>query len=246
MKPIAGFLLFAIGLIFTMASTASAQWDDGYWLLKFEDTTGAALQPLNVGIDPGDGSGFGFLTLPDDDGDGVIHLPPVPNNGGLVLGVDVHNQNPCCDDIWDLAGNTMSGGTGAQIHQPLLIIAEGVAGQAFGIGPFFPYPQIPLPIRTLEPGEQLTATDGQLADWPGLRLATGPEPADLADFLRSFDTWPNFSGEVIVTSLLLSGTFVPEPSSFALCLLVTVGGLAMPRRRLKIATPRCHTREETS
>ena len=231
MKPIARLLLLAIVSLFWTFSTASAQFSDGWWFLKFEDTTGAALQPLNVGIDPGDGSGFSFFTLPDDNGDGVIHLPPVPNNGGLVLGVDVHNQNPCCDDIWDLAGSTMSGGTGAQIHQPLLIIAEDIEGEALGMGPFYPYPQIPLPIRTLEPGERLTATDGRLADWPGLRLAVGPEPADLADFLRSVDTWPSFSGEVIVTSLLLTGTFVPEPASWLLLL-----GAAMAiagRRRIE-------------
>ena len=219
MKSIARIFLLAIVSFSWTFSTASAQTSDGWWFLKFEDTTGAALQPLNIGIDLGDGSGFSFLTLPDDDGDGMIHLPPVPNNGGLVLDVNVHNQNPCCDDIWDLVGSTMSGGTGAQIHHPLLIIAEDFAGQAFGMGPFIPYPQVPFPpIIALAPGERLTATDGQLAEWPGLRLATGPEPADLADFLRTFDTWPNFSGEVIVTSLLLTGTFVPEPASWLLLL----------------------------
>jgi hypothetical protein len=185
------------------------------------------LQPLNVGIDAREGRGFGFVTVADDDGDGVIELPPVPNGGGLALGVDVDNQNPCCDDIWDLAGSTMSGSTGAQIHHPLLIIADDIEGEALGMGPFFPYPQIPLPIRTLERGERLTATDGQLAEWPGLRLAVGPEPADLADFLRSVDTWPNFSGEVIVTSLLLTGTFVPEPASW---LLLLGGAMAIAGR----------------
>jgi hypothetical protein len=226
MKPIAGFLLLATASFFWTISTASAQFNDGWWFLNFEDTTGAALQPLSVGIDARDGRGFGFVTLPDDDGDGVIHLPPVPNGGGLVLGVNVPNQNPCCDDIWDLAGSTMSGRAGAQIYRPLLIVAEDVEGRAFGIGPFFPYPRVPLglsPIRTLVPGERLTATDGQLAEWPDLRLATGPDPADLADFLQSFDTWSNFSGDVIVTSLLLTGTFVPEPGSMALAALGLIG-----------------------
>jgi hypothetical protein len=240
MKPIAGLLFLAIASFLWTASIASAQTSDGWWFLEFKDTTGAALQPLNIGIDPGDGSGFGFLTLPDDDGDGVIHLPPVPNNGGLVLGVDVdagvvqtqtHGGVHGCD-IWHFTGTSMSGGTGAQIHQPLLIIAEDVEGQAFGMGPFFPYPQIPLPIRTLEPGERLTATDGQLADWPGLRLATGPDPADLDDFLRSFDTWPNFTGDVIVTSLLLTGTFIPEPASWLL-LLSGAMGIAGCRRKIR-------------
>jgi hypothetical protein len=232
MKPIARLLLLAIASFFWTASTASAQTSDGWWFLKFEDTTGAALQPLNIGIDPGDGSGFSFSTLPDDDGDGVIQLPPLPNGGGLAMGVDVDGEVGC--DIWIITGGDATGGTGAQIHHPLLIIvAEDVEGRAFGIGPFFPYPQIPLPIRTLEPGERLTATDGQLADWPGLRLATGPEPADLADFLRSFDTWPNFTGDVIVTSLLLTGTFVPEPASWLLLLggaMAIAGCRRMTRR----------------
>lgn len=225
MKPIARLLLLAIASFFWTASTASAQTSDGWWFLKFEDTTGAALQPLNIGIDPGDGSGFSFSTLPDDDGDGVIQLPPLPNGGGLAMGVDVDGEVGC--DIWIITGGDATGGTAAQIHHPLLIVAEVVEGQAFGMGPFFPYPQIPLPIRTLEPGERLTATDGQLADWPGLRLAVGPQPADLADFLQSFDTWSNFSGEVIVTSLLLTGTFVPEPGSW---LLLLGGAMAVAGR----------------
>ncbi len=83
------------------------------------------------------------------------------------------------------------------------------------------------------PGERLTAIDGQLADWSGLRLAVGPEPADLADFLRSVDTWPNLSGDVIVTSLLLTGTFVPEPAS-AKMLVATVGLLTLRRRHSSI------------
>jgi hypothetical protein len=239
MKPIARLLLLAIASFFWTASTASAQTSDGWWFLKFEDTTGAALQPLNIGIDPGDGSGFSFSTLPDDDGDGVIQLPPLPNGGGLAMGVDVdaevvetqtHGGIQTCD-IWIVIGGGATGGTVAQIHHPLLIIAED-EGQAFGMGPFFPYPQIPLPIRTLEPGERLTATDGQLADWPGLRLATGPDPADLDDFLRSFDTWPNFTGDVIVTSLLLTGTFIPEPASWLL-LLSGAMGIAGCRRKIR-------------
>ncbi len=112
MKRIARLLSLAIASFFCTSSTASALFRDGWWFFKFEDTTGAALQPLNIGIDPGDGSGFSFTTLPDSDGDGMIQLPRVPNGGGLVLGVDVNHQNPCCDDIWDLVGSTMSGGTG--------------------------------------------------------------------------------------------------------------------------------------
>jgi hypothetical protein len=225
MKPIAGVLLFAIGLIFTTASTASAQTSDGWWFLKFEDTTGAALQPLNIGIDPGDGSGFSFSTLPDDDGDGVIQLPPLPNGGGLAMGVDVDGEVGC--DIWIITGGDATGGTGAQIHHPLLIIfAEDVEGEAFGMD-FSPFPFPQSPTRTLVPGERLTATDGELDVWPGLRLVAGPEPADLADFLRSVETWPNFNGDVIVTNFLLTGTFVPEPASW---LLLLGGAMAIAGR----------------
>ena len=90
----------------------------------------------------------------------------------------------------------------------------------------FPFPQPPA--RTLVPGERLTATDGGLAEWSDLRLATGPMPADLADFVRSVDTWSNFSGEVIVTSLLVTGTFVPEPST---ALMLGIGALGFAARR---------------
>ncbi len=102
MKSIARIFLLAIVSFSWTFSTASAQTSDGWWFLKFEDTTGAALQPLNIGIDLGDGSGFSFLTLPDDDGDGMIHLPPVPNGGRLALGVDADGEVGC--DIWEILG----------------------------------------------------------------------------------------------------------------------------------------------
>jgi hypothetical protein len=239
MKSIAGLLLLAIISLFWTSSTASAQFDDGWWFLEFKDTTGAALQPLNVGIDARDGRGFGFVTVADDDGDGVIHLPPLPNGGGLAMGVDVdgevvetqtHGGIQTCD-IWIVTGGGATGGTVAQIHHPLLIRAEDIEGEALGMGPFFPYPQIPLPIRTLEPGERLTATDGQLADWPGLRLVEVSHAAlnFLDEYIEQVDTLPNFNGEVIVTSLLLTGTFVPEPASATI--LVTLVGLLTLRRR---------------
>jgi hypothetical protein len=237
MKPMTRLLLFAIGSFFCTCSIASAQTSDGWWFLDFQDTSGAALQPLNIGIDARDGRGFGFVIVADDDGDGVIHLPPVPNGGGLVMGVDVdtdvvqtqtHGGTHGCD-IWIFTDLSCCGPIQSQIRHPLLIVAEDVEGQAFGMDfSAFPFPQPPT--RTLVPGERLTATDGQLADWPGLRLAAGPDPADLADFLRSVDTWPNFSGDVIVTSLLLSGTYVPEPGSIALAALGVIG-ITIARRK---------------
>jgi len=235
MKSLSLLVVLALGLLLVPHSAARSQWDDGYWFLKFENTTGAALQPLNVGIDARDGRGFGFVTIADDDGDGVIQLPPLPNGGGLALGVDVggevvdtetHGGEHGCD-IWIITGGDATGGTAARIHHPLLIVADDIEGEALGMdSSAFPFPQPPA--RTLVPGERLTAIDGQLADWPDLRLAAGPTPTDLADFVRSVDTWSNFSGDVIVTSLLLTGAFVPEPASWH---LLVGGAMAIAGRR---------------
>jgi hypothetical protein len=175
----------------SMTSSASATWDDGYWFLEFKDATGAALKPLNIGIDAGDGSGFKFSMLPDDDGDGVIHLPPLPDGGGLALGVSVDDDDD--DDIFDLLGPGVHGGNPRAISRPLLIVAEDIEGEALGTDSDpFPLP----PTRTLVLGERLTVTDGVLAEWPDLHLVAGPDPADMADFLRTVDTWPNFNGDV--------------------------------------------------
>ena len=223
MKLLSSFGLLTMGLLLAPHSAAHAQWDDGYWLLKFEDTTGAALQPLHIGIDPGDGSGFSFLTLPDDDGDGVIHLPRVPNGRGLALGVDVDGEVGC--DIWDIIG-TQVVVPPAAISHPLLMIADDVEGTALGMD-FIPYPQVPFPsLRALMPGERLTATDGQLTDWPGLHLATVGHAAInfLDEYVEQVGTLPNFTGEVIVTDFLLTGTFVPEPGA---AVLFGIGALGL-------------------
>jgi hypothetical protein len=228
MKPIAGFLLLATASFFWTISTASAQFDDGWWFLNFEDTTGAALQPLSVGIDARDGRGFGFVTIADDDGDGAIHLPRVPDNSRLAFGVDADTEVGC--DIWDLAVGTMSGGNQTTFSKPLLIIAEDVEGGSLGMlsDPF------PTLLRALTPGERLTAMDGQLAVWPDLRLVRADSSVtSLEDFIGRVDTLPNFNGDVIVTDFLLTGTFVPEPGA-AVLLCIGALGIAARRKRSKV------------
>jgi len=222
MKPVVRVGLFSVFTFLSMTSTALAEWDDGWWMLDFNDTPAAPLNPLHVGIDLGDGNGFSFLLLTDDDGDGTIHLPRLPAGGGLALGVDVDGSG-CCD-IWDLLGPDVQGSSTPIMH-PLLIVAEEVEGEAFGMDSgAFPLP----PLRTLVPGERLTATNGILADWPDLRLANGSDPSSLADFIATVGTRPNFTGDVIVTSLIVTGTFVvPEPGGMALLvagIIVLAGG----------------------
>lgn len=212
--------LFAIGL----ASSAHAQGSDGYWLLDFNSRSGAALKPLVIGIDSG--KGFGSIAVSDDDNDGVIHLPPIPNGAGLALEVDFDGEVYCCD-LYDLVGAQVYGVPGATISRPILIISEdAVEGEHLGMDSgAFPLP----PLRTLTPGERLTATNGQLADWPDLRLVNADASVTTLDeYLRRVDTLPNFSGDVIVTDFLLTGIMIPEPSSL---LLASLAGLICCSRR---------------
>jgi hypothetical protein len=181
---------------------------------------------VRVGID--DGSGFVFQALADDDNDGVIHLPRAPDNSRLAFGVDADIEVGC--DIWDLAVGTMSGATQTTFSKPLLIIAEDIEGGALGMlsDPF------PTLLRTLTPGERLTAIDGRLVDWPDLRLVRADSSVtSLEDFIGRVDTLPNFNGDVIVTDFLLTGTLVPEPGA-AVLLSIGVLGIATRRKRSEV------------
>jgi hypothetical protein len=212
MKSIAGLLLLAIISLFWTSSTASAQFDDGWWFLEFKDTTGAALQPLNVGIDAREGRGFGFVTVADDDGDGVIHLPRVPVGGRLAIGGADANGDVGCD-LWDLVGAQVYGTT---IQKSLLlIIAEDVEEVTLGVD----YGDFTEPPFALTPGARYTVTDGGVAEWPEVRFVNDFGVPGLEEFVQSVDSLPNFNGDVIVSTATLTGTFVPEPVSLPLLFL---------------------------
>jgi PEP-CTERM motif len=227
MSPRTTIAIVSFGLCL---ASPCAVWGGEWVHLEFQQviTLGVPVQPLVMGIDSG--SGFVYSTLTDDDGDGVIHLPPVPDGAGLALGVDVDGEVGC--DLWDLVGTQVKGTPGATIMRPLLIIAEDVEGEALGMdsSPFlFPLP----PTRTLLPGERLAATNGQLADWPDLRLVTaGPSLTTLDEYVRQVDGLANFSGDVIVSNYVLTGTFVvPEPSTWTLAIFALIATAAIRYRR---------------
>ncbi len=125
MKSLSTLLVLKLCLLLAPLPAAHAQWDDGYWLLNFDNGTSSTAPPLRVGVDLGDGSGFSFQTLADDNGDGAIHLPRVPVGGGLALGVTHAGGEVTCD-LWDLVGAQP---TGTTIQKPLLIIAETSRGK---------------------------------------------------------------------------------------------------------------------
>lgn len=225
--------LLSLALLVGLQTEAQAQPDDGWWFLDFNSRSGAPLNSLSVGIDSG--KGFGFITVSDDDHDGTIHLPPVPNNASLALGVEADAEVGC--DIWIVIGSSITPPQ-TDISYPLLILADSVAGEHLGMdsSPFsFPFP----PTRELVPGERLTATGGQLAEWPDLRLVTADSSiTTLDEYLGQVDTLPNFTGDVIVTDFLLSGNFVvPEPST--LLLTAAAGLLCCSRSRRALAAEVC-------
>ena len=118
--------------------------------------------PLRVGVDLGDGSGFSFQTLADDNGDGVIHLPLVPVGGRLAIGgTDAGGEVGC--DLWDLTGTDLL--PESTIQKPLLIIAEDIEGESLGAD-FGDFVQPPF---ALTPGTQYT-----VIRWQHRRLVRAP------------------------------------------------------------------------
>jgi hypothetical protein len=169
------------------------------------------LSPSSVGIDLGDGSGFSFFTLSDDDNDGMIRLPDLPLGGRLALGVQHAGSDPGCL-IWDLIGTGVS--AGSTIEYPLL--ANAATGASLGID----YGEIAVPPIALTPGDELTVAGGVLPGWPGIRLVDDSGVPGLPEFVAAVDSLPAFNGNVVVSDILVRFTVVPEPASW----LTLLGG----------------------
>jgi hypothetical protein len=178
------------------------------------------LLPLSVGIDLGDGSGFSFSTLSDDDNDGVIRLPDLPIGGRLALGVPHAVTDPDCL-IWDFTG-TEGASAGSTIEYPLL--ANAATGASLGID----YGEIAAPPSALTPGDEFTVTGGMLPGWPGIRLVDDSGVPGLPEFVAAVDALPAFEGDVVVSNVLVRFTFVPEPGTLV---LLCIGALGIAVRR---------------
>ena len=221
MKSLSMLVVLTLCLLLAPHPAAHAQWDDGYWSLNFDSGTSSTAAPLRVGVDLGDGSGFSFQTIPDHNGDGVIRLPRVPVGGRLALGVQHAGGEVGCD-LWDLTGTDAVGGT--TIRKPLLIIAEDNEEQTLGVD----YGDFTEPPFALTPGARYTVVDGRVAAWPEPRFVNDFGVSGLEEFVQTVDSLPNFSGDVIVSTATLTGTFVPEPASW---LLLLGGATAIAGRR---------------
>ena len=213
MKSRHTLVVLSLGLLLVSSSAALAGWDDGWWFLDFDSGTSSTAPPLRVGVDLGDGSGFSFQTLVDDNGDGVIHLPRVPVGGRLAIGGTNAGGEVGCD-LWDLLGTDVVIGT--MIQKPLLIIAEDVEGETLGVD----YGNFTEPPFALTPGARYTVVDGSIAGWPEPRFVNDFGVPGLEEFVQTVDSLPNFNGDVIVSTATLTGTFVPEPASW----LTLLGG----------------------
>jgi hypothetical protein len=183
------------------------------------------LLPLSVGIDLGDGSGFSFSTLSDDDNDGTIQLPELPIGGRLALGVQHAGNNPVVDPgcvIWDYAGDGVVNAPGSTIEYPLL--ANATTGASLGID----YGEIAVPPIALTPGDEFTVTGGVLPGWPGIRLVDDSGVPGLPEFVAGVDSLPAFEGDVVVSDVLVRFTVVPEPGTLV---LLCIGALGFAARR---------------
>ena len=217
MKSRRTLVVLSLSLLFVFGSLARAEWDDGWWSLDFDSGMSSTAAPLRVGVDLGDGNGFSFQTLADDNGDGVIHLPRVPVGGRLAIGGADAGEVVGCD-LWDIIGTQVTVGT--TIQKPLLIIAEDVEGASLGAD----YGQFTEPPFALTPGTQYTVTDGGVAGWTEPRFVNDFGVPGLEEFVQSVDSLPNFNGKVLVSAATLTGTFVPEPGTVV---LLCIGTLAI-------------------
>ena len=191
--------------------------------LDFDSGTSSTAPPLRVGVDLGDGSGFSFQTLVDDNGDGVIHLPRVPVGGRLALGVQHAGGEVGCD-LWDLSSTDTVIVGGTTIQKPLLIVAEDVEEVSLGAD----YGDFTQPPFALTPGARYSVVDGRVAGWAESHFVNDFGVPGLEEFVQTVDSLPNFSGDVIVSTATLTGTFVPEPGSW---LLLLGGAMAIAGRR---------------
>jgi hypothetical protein len=159
-----------------------------------------------VGMDFGDGSGFSFSTLSDDDNDGMFRLPDLPIGGRLALGVQQGVTDPDCL-IWDYVGDSVGNAPGSKIEYPLL--ANAATGASLGID----YGEIAAPPIALTPGDEFTVTGGVLPGWPDIRLVDDSGVPGLPEFVAAVDSLPAFEGDVVVSNVFVRFTFVPEPAS---------------------------------
>ncbi len=225
MKSFSTIAAFTVGICLVLHSAARAGWEDGWWYLDFNSGTSSTAAPLRVGVDQGDGGGFTFQTLVDVNGDGVIHLRRVPVGGRLAIGaVDADGEVLKGCDIWDLAGSTISGST---IQKPLLVIAEDVEGESLGAD----YGDFTQPPFALTPGAPYTVTNGSVVGWPEPRFVNDFGVPGLEEFVVEVDSLPNFSGNVLVSTATLTGTFVPEPSAAILALTAAASLITLVRSR---------------
>jgi hypothetical protein len=207
--------LIAFGVLFASTATVAAQVLPGLYHYRVVVADEAGNASLMVGVD--DSSGFSFATLTDDDGDGLIELPPAPVPGRLALGATpAAGRLPGCD-IWDFQSNGVS-----RASVPLLMNA--LANESVGVD----YGVLMSPPLALTPGQRFTIANGVFPGWPGIRLVDESGVADLEEFVRELDTLPNFNGEVIVSNTTVHFTLVPEPSGIT---LVTIGLIAFRRKR---------------
>lgn len=152
----------SLGISLVSHSFASDPYWDGVVILDESVPGGTALNPLSVGIDLGDGSGFSFLTLTDPNAEGMIQLPPLPVGGQLAVGVhDDYGDEP--DDIC-LVARVGDWAVGVTIEFPLL--ASMTPGASLGVD----YGVLATPPIELMPGDRFTVTDGLLPGWQGIRL----------------------------------------------------------------------------
>ena len=219
MKSRHTLVVLSLGLLLVSSPAALAGWDDGWWFLDFDSGTSSTAPPLRVGVDLGDGSGFSFQTLVDDNGDGVIHLPRVPVGGRLAIGGADANGDVGCD-LWDLVGAQVYGTT---IQKPLLIIAEDFEGETLGVD----YGNFTEPPFALTPGARYTVVDGSIAGWPEPRFVNDFGVPGLEEFVQTVDSLPNFNGDVIVSTATLTGTFVPEPGTAVLLCIGALGSVPL-------------------
>ena len=108
---------------------------------------------------------------------------------------------------------------GTTIQKPLLIVAEDIEGETLGVD----YGDFTEPPFALTPGARYPVVDGRVAGWPEPRFVNDFGVPGLEDFVQRVDSLPNFNGDVIVSTAMLTGTFVPEPGSTALAVLGLIG-----------------------
>ncbi len=183
--------------------------------------------PLSIAVGVAEpGQGFGFVTMNDDNEDGIIELPLVPVGSRLALGVGQSDGEEDCD-IWDLIG---SGVVGQQIVVPQL--TNAAVGGSVGIN----FGELMAPPLALTPGDRFAVQDGVLPAWSSLRFVDERGVPDLAAFVRDLDTLPAFTGYVVVCNTELRFTFVPEPASLVLGLMLALGcaGFLNMRRRTRL------------